>query len=229
MENIDDQQIESYLRGKMTLEERGVFEALLATDPELRNRTEALHHMAEGIRQVARTDIRKRLEAQQDKIKQEERGGKGSSTNWGKSIVLLSIGMLLGLCLGWFLFREKPAVPPSNVVENREGLEVATPEHEEIATVRIPSPKLGNKIQMTVLHDPDLEDRTTGKPARIYALDRGGVGLCMYVRSGDDFWKNHPLELHQSGTQYFLQIGTDKYLLLDDGEEHPFPETPIDD
>ena len=42
MENIDIQQIESYLRGKMTLEEQSAFEAALDADPVLLHRMRGL-------------------------------------------------------------------------------------------------------------------------------------------------------------------------------------------
>ncbi len=72
MEHIEDQKIEAYIRDKMTLEERRRFEADIAADPELRRRVDALRRLAEDIRQIARADTRRRVEATRDKITVEE-------------------------------------------------------------------------------------------------------------------------------------------------------------
>ncbi len=230
MENIDIQQIESYLRGKMTPEEQGAFEAILATNPEMRHRTEELRQMAEGIRQVARADIRQRVEAMREKIEVEENTIKPNPepvpTNWGKSAGLLVIGLFLGLGLGWLVFN-KPSngQVPSNTKNTGQPPAVALEPLEAIATVRIPAPQPGKTIQLAVRHQPALEAIPSTVLSRIYALDRGGVGLCIYARRSDDFWKK-PLALMQSGQQFFLKIGEEQYPLLDDGEEHAFPEKP---
>ncbi|MBC7775491.1 MAG: hypothetical protein H7246_08630, partial [Phycisphaerae bacterium] len=120
MENIDIQQIESYLQGKMTLEEQRAFEVALAADPELRRRHEELRQMAKGIRQVARADIRQRVETLRDKIKQEESAPhpEPHSANLGKSAAFLVIGLFLGLGLGWLLFNKPAITPPPPDTQN---------------------------------------------------------------------------------------------------------------
>lgn len=222
MENIDIEQIESYLRGKMTSEERAQFESVLAADPELRRRTDELRQFANDLRQVARADLRKRVEAVRDQIKQEEANLKAQPKTGPNPTAMLAIGILigtlLGLALGWMLFdKGSPPPPPLSVP-------VALAQYDTIATLRIPGPQPGDTISFTVSHNPDLD--STDRPVRKYALDPGGVGLCIYARRDDDFWKQ-PLELSQSGSQFFLKIGNEKFLLIDDGEEQPFPEKPF--
>lgn len=221
MKNLDITQIESYLRNKMSPEERAQFEAALAADPELRRRTDELRQFAGDVRHIAREDIRKRVEAVRDKIKREEaaqeRPPGNPSPGWIKSVILLAIGILLGLVLGRLLFQP----PPIEVAEN--DIPRAVPQFEEIARIRIPGPQPGEEIPLTVLYMPDLDK--PDQPARMYALDPGGAGICIYALKSDDFWRT-PIALSQVGSQFFLKIGDDSFLLKDDGEEHPFPEKP---
>lgn len=225
MEDINITQIESYLRGKMTPEERARFESALAADPELRRRTEELRQFANDLRQVARSDIRKRVEAVRDQIKQEEsekdHPPKEPPLSWIRSVIWLTFGTLLGLALGWLLFHKEPAPLNPNAVTDEQGLVIADPGNEEIARIRIPGPQPGKTISLSVLYKPGLG--LPGQPARMYALDPGGTGLCVYARLDDDFWKKQ-LELSQAGTGFFLKIDNESYLLVDDGEEHSFPE-----
>ncbi len=115
MKNIDDQQIEDYLRDKMTPDERRVFEDAMAADPELRSRTDALRGLAESIGQVAKADIRKRAEAVSRKIREEEqaRGGapKGRGIPWGGLIGLIVVAVLFWLGYSIFFHVEpKPSI-----------------------------------------------------------------------------------------------------------------------
>jgi len=225
MENTDITQIEAYLRGKMPPEERTQFESALATNPELRQRTDELRQFANDLREVARADLRKRVEAVRDQIKQEEavqeRPPENPPSGWIKSAMLLAVGMLLGLALGWLLFYKEPPVQ-----DNTDDIPVATPQYDEIANIHIPGPQPGKTIQLNIRHKPDLEKTGALVPARTYALDPGAAGLCIYARLDDYFWRN-PLELVQVGSQFFLKIGNEKFLLIDDGEEYPFPEKPF--
>ncbi|MFN0037312.1 MAG: anti-sigma factor family protein [Saprospiraceae bacterium] len=230
MENIDSTQIESYLRGKMSGEERSRFESALASDPALRRQTEELRQLAESVRAVGRADIRKRVETLRDQIKKEESGQeappKAPPKGWITSAALLSVGILLGLGLGWLLFcKECPPLPPTpipEVVTNKPGPVAKTP-FDELYRAQISGPQPGDSTSLTVLYLPGLD--MPNQPSRKYALDAGGTGLCIYARRGDDFWKQ-ALELSQSGKQFFLKIGNEKFLLVDDGEERPFPEKP---
>lgn len=227
MDNINITKIESYLRGKMTPQERALFESALASDPELLRRTEELREFAYDLRQVARSDIRKRVEAVRDQIKQEEsekgRPPKEPPLSWIRSVMLLAVGTLLGLSLGWLLFHREPAPLNPNIVTDEQGPVVASLGYEEIARIRIPGPQPGKAISLTVLYKPSLD--LPNQPVRMYALDSGGTGLCVYARLDDDFWKKQ-LELSKVGTEFFLKIDNDKFLLVDNGEELPFPEKP---
>jgi len=228
MENINITQIESYLRGKMTPEERARFESALAADPELRRRTEELRQFASDLRQVARADIRKQVEAVRDQIKQEEsekgRPPKEPPLNGIRSVMLFAIGTLLGLALGWLLFHKEPAPLNPNVATDEQGLVIADLGNEEIARIRIPGPQPGKTISLSVLYEPDLD--LPNQPVRMYALDPGGTGLCIYARLDDDFWKKQ-IELSKAGTEFFLKIDNEKFLLKDNGKKLKFPEKPV--
>lgn len=211
----------------MTPEERARFESALASDPELRRRTEEMRQFAGDLRQIARSDIRKRVEAVRDQIKQEEsekgRPSKEHPLSWIRSAIWLTVGTVLGLALGWLLFHKEPSPPVPNFVIDEPG-PVANFGYEEIARIRIPGPQPGKTISLSVLYKPGLG--LPGQPARMYALDPGGTGLCVYARLDDDFWKKQ-LELSKAGTEFFLKIDNEKFLLDDDGEEKRFPEKPI--
>ena len=60
MENIDQQEIESYVRDKMSTDEKLSFEAKMAGDPELRKEVEERLLIAKGIRYAAQNDLRQR-------------------------------------------------------------------------------------------------------------------------------------------------------------------------
>jgi hypothetical protein len=227
MKNLDITQIESYLRNKMSPEERAQFEAALAADPELRRRTAELRQFAGDVRHISREDIRKRVEAVRDKIKREEAAQERPPGNpppgWIKSVMLLAFGILLGLVLGRLLFhKELPPAAPLDAAEEPM-LPVALDPHEEIARFRIPGPQPEKDIPLTVSYLPSLDN--PNQPARMYVLDPGGVGLCIYARKNDGFWRT-PITLSQVGSQFSLKIGEDTFLLKDDGEEHPLPESP---
>ena len=221
MENIDNTQIEAYLRGKMTSEERVQFEAALAADPERRQRTDELRQFANDLRGLARSDIRKRVEARRDQIKLEETvqepPPKKSPSGWIKTVALLAVGMLLGLALGWLLFQKEPPPIPDGTVP------VALTPFEELHSSQIPGPQPGQTLSLTVSYMPDLD--LPNQPARKYIFFGLRGGLCIYTRRDDNFW-TQPLELSQSGSQFFLQIGNEKFLLDDDEKEHAFPEEP---
>lgn len=116
MKNIDDQQIENYLRDKMPPDERRAFEDALAADPELQSRTDALRILAESIGQIARADIRKRAEAVSRKIREEEQGPeeappKGRAVPWRWLIGLIAVAVLLWLGYSIFFHVEpKPSI-----------------------------------------------------------------------------------------------------------------------
>jgi len=222
MENMDIQKTEDYLRGKLSVEERKQYESAMAADPELRRQTDDLRQFAEDIRQIARSDIRKRVESVRDSIQREEAEHdfslKKSPEIWTHPIAMITIGTLLGLALGWLLFDKEP--PPTTTPS---GIPVADTRFDEIARINIPGPQAGKTISLTVSYKPDLE--LPNQPARTYAFFGEGGGLCIYARKNDDFWKK-PLELVQTGSQYFLQIGDDKFPIISDGEEHPLPDKP---
>lgn len=224
MENIDTTQIESYLRGKMTPEERSQFESALAANPELRQRTDELQQLADDLRQVARADLRKRVEAVRDQIKQEEaeqeeRPPSTTLTSWKKSAALLVGGILLGLALGWLLFHKGE--------QAEDDLKpVAQTEFDEIYRTQIPGPQPGKTTSLTVAYNPGLDlPSPTTRRYKFYGPDGG---LCIYARRDDGFWERPPeLSLSQVGAQFFLKIGTEKFLLVADGEERPLlPEAP---
>lgn len=219
MENNDIEQIEAYLRGKMTPEERSQFESALAADPELRRQTDELRQFANDLRQVARADLRKRVETVRDQIMQEEAGQqqpastKTTSTSWIKSAMLLVVGILLGFALGWLLFYQEES-------DNGTPVPVAQTPFDEIYRAQIPGPQSGKTISFTVLYDPKLD--TTAHPVRHYKFYGLDGGLCIYAGRNDNFWKK-PLELSLSGSQFFLKIGEDKFLIISDGVERPLP------
>lgn len=220
MENIDIQQIESYLRGKMTLEERAQFEAALAADPELRRRTDELRQFANDLRQVARVDIRRRVEAERDQIKKEEAGQEQPAKDpppakANPTIILatgLLIGILLGLTLGWLFFQKE-------ATDSDDTKPVAQTEFDEIYQNQIPGPQPGNTILFTVLYNPELD--STAPPVRQYKFYGLDGGLCIYTRRDDIYWEKKALEISQSGSQFFLRIGDEKFPITGDGVERP--------
>lgn len=219
MENMDTTQTEDYLRGKLSPEERRQYESAMAADPELRRQTDDLRQFAEDIRQVARSDIRRRAESVRDRIKREEAESDFSPNKspgvLAHPIAMITIGILLGLALGWLLFHREPPVPTD--------VPVADTPFEEIARISIPGPESGKTISLTVSYKPELD--APNQPARTYAFFGERGGLCIYSRKHDDFWRK-PLELALIGNQYVLRIGADAFPIINDGEEHPLPDKP---
>lgn len=125
MKNIDEQQIEDYLRDKLPPDEREAFEAALAADPELRRRTAELRLLALSIRKSARADIRERAEAVSRKIRAEEEAPpKGRSVLW--SWLIGSIGVAVLLWLGYSIFFHVDPVP-SNGWKNNPSIQETPP------------------------------------------------------------------------------------------------------
>ncbi len=222
MENIENTQIESYLRGKMTPEESAAFEAELTTNPDLLQRTDEMRQFSRDIHLLARADLRKRVEALRDQIKQEETAQelfpKKSLAAWKKTTALLAIGLLFGLVLGWLFFHKAPpTIIPSDTMP------IADTPYDELYRAQIPGPQPGQTISLTVSYMPALD--LPNQPARKYAFFGLRGGLSIYTRRNDNFW-TQPLELTQSGSQFFLKIGNEKFLLDTDGEVHDFPEKP---
>ena len=221
MENIDDQQIENYLRNKMTSGERQLFEDALDANPELRRRTDELRRFSEGIRQIARAGIRRRAESVRDEIKAEEQTLHKPASRpfpWRLVFELVLVAGLLWLGYAYFFKNgtTPPPAPPPQVVDTVQQ-PVAASQFESLFSGRIPGP--GGKTQLSVLLDPAI-----GAPgAPVYALDSGGGGLCLFVHRDDDFWKKSP-ELIRKDGRFFLKLSGKTYLLTDDGEEHPLFE-----
>ncbi len=237
MENNNEQQIEAYLRGKMSAAERVLFEAALLADPRLQERTKELRQFSEGVRRAARADIRKRVEALRDSIQQEESGQKHHDTEAPrllpepKTALALGIlvGLLLGLSLGWLLFKPSPEntaprLPAPNSVDVSGGtVPSAEPRFKTLYQAEIPGPNPGQTTSLIVSHNPALDAQ--GQPLRQYAFFGQRGGLCVYVRESDTFWKDS-LRLVQDGQHFFLKIGANKYLIQEDGLDHDLPEKP---
>ncbi|TNE53613.1 MAG: hypothetical protein EP344_14820 [Bacteroidetes bacterium] len=225
MEKIDDQHIEDYLRNKLPQEERQAFEAALAADPDLRQRTDDMRRLKDHIRQSARQDIRMRVEAIRDTIRAEEQAPPSSrqprSFPWRLIFELLLAAGLLWFGYQYFSQPEEPEVQeqetqpaPATTAENKPP--VATPQYEQLFQDTIPGP--GIPTQLTVLLKPGIQQ--PGQP--VYALEPDGGGLCLYVHPEDGFWKN-PMEITLKNGRYFLTIGKRQYPLRADGEEHDLP------
>ena len=223
MENIDIEQIESYLQGKMTSEERAQFESFLAADPELRRRTDELRQFANDLRQVARADLRKRVEAVRDQIKQEEANLKVQPKTRLNHTAMLAIGILigtlLGLVLGWLFFHKEQPIPLVPIAASDEEIPIAIGQFDSLHHAQIPDLQSGKTISFTVLHNPDLDSTTP--PVRAYKFYGLDGGLCIYAGRHDIFWENKAIEITQSGPQFFLKIGDERFPVIGDGAERP--------
>lgn len=217
MERFDDQTIEDYLRNTMSADSRQEFESALAADAELRRRTDDMRQLMDGLRQAARADIRRQVEAVRDIIVQveqhpEEPGAESARFPWRLLFELVLIAGLLWL--GYLHFTAEPAQPAPVSTTSNPG-PVAQQQYPALFRGEIPGPKPGEKTQLTVL------DKSTpagpGHPS--YALDEDGGGLCLYVHQDDNFWKK-TLQLTREGEHFYLYIGGEKYLLEADGEDH---------
>lgn len=237
MEYIDDQQIEAYLRNKMTPEERRRFEDALAADSELRGRTDELRRLMENIRQMARADTRRRVEAVRDKIRSEEEGAAEEPGPPGNRWRWLLGGVLLAglLWLGYRYF--SPAGPkegggtlPAGIRDTlpcKPGGPIAeTPAGPE------PQDELGQSAVMPYTSDTvkvlDARGKATGRTIRVdqyrdtvrlYIL-RGDV-LELYIPPGKEIPR--PVVLFERDGKVYLRLpGGGEARLEASGEALPF-------
>jgi hypothetical protein len=201
----------------MPPEERLVFEQRLAHEAPLRQRCEELKLLAEGISAFAQRDIRQTVLQVSEKIRAEENGAGKNRFSRQARLLWFAIGLLAGICIGWLVWGNAGATEAKKMPE-RQAPQIGTqpvtgPQYETLATLRIPSVEDGKNIPLTILHDPSSTGRLR------YALDPGGVGLCLFTIPEDPVWRSE-IALHQEGSQFFLQIGSQRFEVLDDGNEH---------
>ena len=94
--NIDTQEIESYLRNIMSLDEKQDFEARMVSNENLRKEVEETIIIAKGIQHAAKNDIRQRAEAVRDAY-HDNKGFQKPKINWWMFAGILMIAGLL-----WF-------------------------------------------------------------------------------------------------------------------------------
>lgn len=208
MKNIDNPNIDRYLRDEMSPDERLKFEAKIAIDSELQQDVEETRLLAEGIRFTAQRDTRRRAEVARDNYQQ---------TVWLQKMrpqlgIAASIVMLVGLLLGYSIFSSKEKLPPVPPPPESDQ-PIAIPEHEVIFRGKIPEPRSGKTTSFSVALNPDIQ-----KPE--YAFYGPDGGICFYTSAEDDFWKKQSLELTQENGQFFLKIGGQTTPLIADGENH---------
>ncbi len=237
MEHTDDQQIEAYLRNKMTPEERQRFEDALAADPELRRRTDELRRLAGSVRQMARADTRRRVEAVRDKIRgeEEESPPPGKSGYWHWLVVGLVMAGLLWLGYRYFYPPEMEQEDKEPTMETREaplqppaGPVAQTPD----TPPETPADALGQSAVEPFSSDnvPVLDSRgkSTGRTIRVdqyrdsvrlYIL-KGNV-LELYIPPGKELPR--PIVLIDRGSRLYLRLsGGSEVQLNATGEALPF-------
>lgn len=238
MEYIDDQQIEAYLRNKMTAEERRHFEDVLAADPELRGRTDELRRLMENIRQMARADTRRRVEAVRDKIRAEEEGAAEEPGPPGKRWRWILGGLALAglLWLGYRYFSPAGSkeggggTPPAGI---RDTLP-RKPNGPIAETPAVPeSPdELGQSAEAPYTSDTvkvlDAQGKATGRAIRV---DQYRDTVRLYILRGDVLelyippWKEipRPVVLIDRGGRVYLRLpGGGEARLEASGEALPF-------
>lgn len=208
MENRENQDIDRYLRAEMSADERLNFEAQIAADPALQQAVEEMRLLVDGIRFTAQRDIRRRAEAARERY--------GQATILRKTRFQMgmaaSILVLFGLLLGYLIFpNTKEALSVPN--KSDSDIPVALTEHEVIFSGEISSINTEKSTSFSVALNPNLQ-----KPE--YAFHGLDGGICFYVRLEDDFWKKQPLKIMEENGQFFLKIGEQKILLLEDGKHH---------
>lgn len=191
MEHTDDQQIEAYLRNKMTPEERQRFEDALAADPELRRRTDELRRLAGSVRQMALADTRRRVEAVREKIRTEEKEGAppGKSGYWHWLVVGLILAGLVWLGYRYFYPPEMEQEDKKPTMETRE-----TPPQQPAGPVantpdtprKEPADELGKSAVEPFSSDnvPVLDSRgkATGRTIRV---DQYRDSVRLYILKGN--------------------------------------------
>lgn len=128
LDNNDREQIESYVRNEMPSGERLDFEALMASDADLRHQVEEFKFIAKGIRYAAQNDLRRMIENATATYHKTGKRGKPASIWWILGIILIVAGLgLLGYLFLWNTSQVEK--------ENEDGIEISKEEsHQGMAS-----------------------------------------------------------------------------------------------
>ncbi|MBK8485536.1 MAG: hypothetical protein IPL31_14630 [Saprospiraceae bacterium] len=219
-ENIDIQEVESYLHDKMTLEERQDFEARMELNETLRKEVEKTIVISKGIKHAAKNDIRQRAEAVRNAY-HSNNGFQKPRFNWWMVVGLFMIAGLLWFGYWYFWKSQIAETDKTTPAKSTPIIATQTPTNQDdslsmtgdsplfsklVQFVNNDGKAIGESIQVNIFRDNSLK--------QIHFLYQNEL-LNLYLPAGIEF--PLPPILIGQGNDRFLKISNEEYLLIESG------------